>query len=56
MPGNFCDMEDLEDTQDFYEYDLPNAFTPDAGKCSMVTKVMNLLREEESSKIIKLVT
>ena len=25
-------MEDLEDTQDFDEYNLPNVFTPDAGK------------------------
>ena len=28
----FCDMEDLEDTQDFYEYAIPDVFTPDAGK------------------------
>ena len=26
-PGPLCDMEDLEDTQDFYEYALPNIFT-----------------------------
>ena len=25
-------MEDLEDTQYFYEYALPDIFTPDAGK------------------------
>ena len=26
-------MEDIEDTQDFYEYALPDVFTPDAGIC-----------------------
>ena len=31
-PGTFCDMEDLEDTQDFYEYALTGVFNPDAGK------------------------
>ena len=31
-PGTFCDMEDLEDTQYFYEYALPDVFTPDSGK------------------------
>ena len=44
-PGHFCDMEDLEDTQDFYEYALPDVFTPDAETFSMVMKVMNLLQE-----------
>ena len=27
-------MEDLEDTQDFIEYALPDVFTPDTGKKS----------------------
>ena len=49
-------MEDLEDTQDFYKYDLPDVFTPDSGKFSMVTKVMNMLREEGTSQILNLVT
>ena len=40
--GTFCDMEDLEDNQDFYEYALPDVFTPDARKISMVIKVMNI--------------
>ena len=31
-PGPFFDLEDLEDTQDFYDYVLPDVFTPDAGK------------------------
>ena len=26
-PGYFCDMEDLEDTQYFDEYDLPDVFS-----------------------------
>ena len=26
-------MEDIEDNQDFYEYALPDVFTPDAGIC-----------------------
>ena len=25
-PGPFCDMVDLEDTQDFDEYNLPDVF------------------------------
>ena len=45
MPGPFCDMEDIEDIQDFYEYTIPDIFTPDTGKFSMLMKVMNLLRE-----------
>ena len=48
-------MEDLEDTQYFYEYALPDVFTPDAGKFSMVVKVMNLFREEGISQILRLV-
>ena len=31
-PGPFCYMEDLEDTQYFYEYNLPDVFPPDSGK------------------------
>ena len=32
--GPFCDMEDLEDNQDFDEYTLPDIYPPDAGKNS----------------------
>ena len=42
MPGPFCDMGYLEGTQDFYVYALPDVFTPNAGKFSMVRKVMNM--------------
>ena len=56
MPGPFCDMKDIEYTQYFYEYDLPDVFTPDAGNVSMVMKIKNLLREEGTSKILNLVT
>ena len=49
-------MEDLEDTQDIYEYALPDILTPDAGKLSMVMKAMNLFWEKGTSKIINLVT
>ena len=49
-------MEYLEDTQDFYEYALPDVFTPDARKFSMVSKVINMLREEVTSQILNLVT
>ena len=31
-PGPLCDMEDLEDTQYFDEYALPNILPPDPGK------------------------
>ena len=51
-----CDMEDLEDTQDFYEYALPNVFTPGAGKVYMVTNVMNMLREDGTSQTLNLAT
>ena len=27
MPGPFCDVEDLEDTQYFYEYALPDVYS-----------------------------
>ena len=56
VPWPFCDMEDPEDTQDFYEYDLSDVFTPDDGKFAMITKIMNLLREEGTSKMLNLVT
>ena len=56
VPGNFCDMEDLEDTQDFYEYALTDVFTPDVGKFSMVMKEMNLFWEEGTGQIFNLVT
>ena len=49
-------MEDLEDTQDIYEYALPDILNPDAGKLSMVMKVMNLLWEEVTSEILNMVT
>ena len=44
-------MEDLEDTQGFYEYALSDVFTPNAGNVSMVMKIINLLREEGTSQI-----
>ena len=31
-PGPFCGMEDLEDTQDFDKYALPDVLPPDSGK------------------------
>ena len=56
VPGPFCDMEDIECNQYFYEYDLPDVFTPDSGNVSMVTKVMNLLRDYKTSQTLNLVT
>ena len=56
LPGPFCDMEDLEDTQAFYEYSLPDVFTPDSINVSMVMEAMNLLREEGTGQILNLVT
>ena len=38
VPGPFCDMKYIEDTQYFYEYDLPDVFTPDSGKVYMVSR------------------
>ena len=49
-------MEDLEETQYFYEYARPDVFTTDAGKLSTVMKLMNMFWEEWTSKIINLVT
>ena len=49
-------MEDLEDNQYFYEYALPDVFTPDAVRFSLVMKVMNLFLEEGTSQIINPVT
>ena len=49
-------MEDLEDTQYFYEYSLPDVLNPDSGNLSKVMKVMNMLREEGTSEILNLVT
>ena len=49
-------MEDLEDTQKIYEYALPDIFTPDSGKYSMVMKVTNLWWGEETSEILNLVS
>ena len=45
-------MEDLEDTQYFDEYTLPDVFPSDAGKFSLIMKVMNLLRKEGTSQIM----
>ena len=56
MPGTFFDIEDLEDTQDFFEYALPDIFTPNASKISMVMKLMNFFCEEGASQILNLVT
>ena len=56
VPGPFCDIEDLEDTQFFYEYALPDFFTPDTGTFLMVMKAVNMLREEGKSQILTLVT
>ena len=44
-PGLLCDTEDFEDTQYFYEYPLPDLSPPDAGKISLIIKVMNLLQK-----------
>ena len=44
-PGPFCDMEDLQGTQDFYEYALNDVLPPDAGKKSLIMKVINMLRK-----------
>ena len=44
-------MEDIEDTQYFYEYALPDVSTPDAGFFSLIRKVMNLLRKEGEGQI-----
>ena len=49
-------MEDLEVTQYFYEYALPDVFILDAGKFSMVMKVVNLLLEGGASQILSLET
>ena len=45
-------MEDLEDTQDFDEYALPDVSPPDAGKNYPIMKVMNMLRKEGTSQIM----
>ena len=51
-PGSFCDMEDLEDTQDFYEYALPDFVSLVLAKFSLVMKVMNMLQKEGTSQIM----
>ena len=51
-PGLFCDMEDLEDTQYFDEYALPDDSPPDAGSFSLIMKVMKLLRKDVTSQRI----
>ena len=55
VPGPFCDMKYIEDTQYFYKYALPDIFNPDTGKFSMVMKVMNMLQEEGTIQILNLV-
>ena len=45
-------MEYLEDTQDFDEYALFGVSAPDAGKSSLIIKVMNMLRKEGTSQIM----
>ena len=43
-------MEDLEDTQYFDEYALPDVFPPDAGKFYLIMNVMNMLQKEGQVK------
>ena len=50
-PGHFYDIEDLEDNEYFDEYALFDVSPPDAGKISLIMKVMNLLRKEGTSQI-----
>ena len=45
-------MEDLEDTQNIDEYALPDAPPPDAGKFSLIMKLMNILRKEGKIQIM----
>ena len=51
-PGILCDMEDLEDTQYFDDYYLPDVPPTNAGKFSLVTKVINLLWKEGKSQMM----
>ena len=51
-PGPFCDMEDLEDTQDFDEYNLPNVSPLVLANISLIMKVMDLLRKEGTGLIM----
>ena len=44
-------MEDIEDTQDFYKYALPDV-SPLMLEKYLIMKVMNLLRKEGTSQII----
>ena len=45
-------MEYLEYTQDFDEYSLPDVFPPDAGKFSLIMKVINMLWKEGRIQIM----
>ena len=50
--GTFCDMEDLEDTADFDEYNLL-VFPPlMLATFSLIMKVMNLLRKYGTGQIM----
>ena len=48
----FFDMEHLRDTQYCDKYALPDFYVLDSGRNSLMTKVMNLLRKEGTSKIV----
>ena len=50
--GPFFDMEYIEDTQYFDKYALPNFLPPDAGNFSLITKLMNTLRNDMTSQIM----
>ena len=50
--GPFCDMEDLEDTQDFDKYALPYAPPLMLENVSLIIKVMNMLRKKGKSQIM----
>ena len=45
-------MEDIEDTQYFDEYDIPDVSPPDSGKNNLIVKVMNLFQKEGISQIM----
>ena len=48
-PGLLCDMEDIEDTQYYDDYALPDVPPPDAEKTSLIMTVMNMLQKEGTS-------
>ena len=45
-------MEYIEDTQYFDEYALPHVVPPDAGKNSLIMKVMNMLQKKGKNQIM----